>query len=61
MKIPTTIQKFGRDLVVAVAAYALLWVENNLGLLDLGPETSALAMAVLLLGHRALRDKRSGA
>ena len=60
-KIPTTIQKFARDLVIAVAAYALLWIEQNLGVLELGPETSGVAVAVLLLGHRALRDKRSGA
>lgn len=57
-KIPRTIRKFGRDMLLAVAAYALLWVEQNIGLLELGPETSGIAVAVLLLGHRAIRDYR---
>lgn len=53
-----TLKKFARDGALAVAAYALLWIEQNVGVLELGPETSGIVVAVLLLGHRVIRDAR---
>ena len=53
-----TVKKFARDFAVAVIAYALLWLEQNISGLDLVPATSGIAVAILLLGHRMIRDVR---
>ena len=56
-KLPDNLRKFLRDGIVATAGGLLLYVGDNIGILNLSPEINTIATAFALLLYRALRSK----